>query len=140
MQISARNQLAGTVTSVDRGAVNGIVTIEGGFGRVKAGITNDAIDELGLAEGMAAVAVAKATSVMFATGAIAGLSARNQLAGKVVEVKRGAVNGHVTVELADGQTVKGSITNDAIDELGLVVGETATAVIKATDLMVGVEE
>ena len=140
MKISARNQLSGTVTSVERGAVNGIVTIEGGFGRVKSSITNDAIDDLGLEEGKKALAVAKATSVMFATGAIAGLSARNQLSGTVTSVKRGAVNGHVTIELADGQTVKGSITNDAIDELGLVVGETATAVIKATDLMVGVEE
>lgn len=139
MKISARNQLAGTVTSVERGAVNGLVTIEGDFGRVKAGITNEAIEQLGLAEGVKAVAIAKATSVMFALGKVEGISARNQLAGKVVEVKRGAVNGHVTLELADGQRIKGSITNNAIDELGLAEGMDAVAIIKASEFMVGVE-
>ena len=78
---------------------------------------------------------------MFAAGSerIAGISARNQLAGTVEAVSKGAVNGHVTLRLADGNTIKGSITNEAIDELGLVEGAAALAIVKSTDVIVGVE-
>ncbi len=141
MKISARNQLKGTITNVAEGAVNGVVTIDLGGNTVKADITMESINELGLAEGKEAFAIIKATNVMFATGTerIAGISARNQLAGKVVKVTKGAVNGHVTVELPDGNRVSGSITNAAIEDLGLTEGGDALAIIKATDVIVGVE-
>ena len=67
------------------------------------------------------------------------LSARNQLAGTVVAVKEGAVNGHVTLELADGSKVSGSVINEAIEALGLVEGAKALAIVKSTDVIVGVE-
>ena len=139
MKISARNQLKGTVANVAEGAVNGVVTIALGENTIKAGITMESIKELGLEAGKEAYAIIKATNVMFATGKIAGISARNQLAGTVVSVKEGAVNGHVTIELADGNRVSGSITNEAIESLGLAEGKEAVAVIKATDVIVGVE-
>ena len=66
------------------------------------------------------------------------LSARNQLQGKIVAVKRGATTSHVTVELAGGQKIMSSITNEAVDELGLKDGMSATVVIKASDVMIGV--
>ena len=69
---------------------------------------------------------------------IAGISARNQLAGTIAKVTKGAVNGHVTIELPDGNTVSGSITNAAIDDLGLAEGNPAVAIVKATDVIVGV--
>ncbi len=141
MKISARNILPGTVTNVAEGAVNGVVTIDLGGCQVKADITMAAIEELGLTEGVKACAVIKASNVMFAAGdqRIAGLSARNQLPGTVVAVTKGAVNGHVALELADGSKVTGSITNAAIDDLGLEPGVKALAIIKSTDVMVGVE-
>ncbi|WP_165172897.1 MULTISPECIES: molybdopterin-binding protein [unclassified Adlercreutzia] len=139
MKISARNQLKGTVSHIQEGAVNGIVTIELADRSVKADITMDAIRDLGLEVGGEAVAVIKASSVMFADAEVKGLSARNQLRGAVVEVKEGAVNGHVAIELPDGQRVKGSITNEAISDLGIEVGGEAVAVIKSTEVMVGVE-
>lgn len=98
MKISARNQLKGTVVSVAEGAVNGVVAIDlGNNGVVKADITMESIKELGLAVGKEAYAIIKATNVMFAAGSqrIAGISARNQLAGTVAKVTEGAVNGHV---------------------------------------------
>lgn len=67
------------------------------------------------------------------------LSARNQLKGKVVDVKEGAVNGIVTIELPGGQQVVSSITMDSIRNLGLKPGVEAIAVIKATSIMVAVE-
>lgn len=141
MKISARNILKGTVVAVAEGAVNGVVSIKVGDDVVKADITMEAIKSLGLAEGVEAFAIVKASSVMFAAGSekIAGISARNQIAGTVVEVTEGAVNGHVVIETASGARIKGSITNEAIEALGLAQGAPAIAVVKSTDVMVGVE-
>ena len=141
MRISARNQLKGTIVKVVEGAVNGVVVISLGDEELKADITRESIKELGLTEGKAAYAVIKATNVMFASGTerITNISARNQLAGTIVKVTEGAVNGHVSLEMADGNVVSGSITNEAIESLGLKVGDPALAVIKATDVMVGIE-
>ena len=67
------------------------------------------------------------------------MSARNQLKGKVVDVKEGAVNGIVTLELPCGQQVVSTITLDSIKSLGLKPGVEAVAIIKATSVMMGVE-
>lgn len=141
MKISARNQLKGTVSAVQAGAVNGIVSLQVGDSAIKADITMEAIKELGLAEGTEAVAIIKASNVMFAAGEapLAGISARNQLAGTVSTIKKGAVNGHVALELADGNIITGSITNASIEDLGLEVGAPAIAIVKSTDVIVGVE-
>lgn len=140
MKISARNQLTGTVCDVKKGAVNGVVTIDLGCTKIKADITCEAVDELGLAEGVTATAVIKATNVMFAAGTDRlAISARNQFPGKVVKAVKGAVNGHVTIETACGKRISGSITNEAIEELGLVEGAEAVAFVKSTDVLVAVE-
>jgi molybdopterin-binding protein len=65
------------------------------------------------------------------------LSARNQLQGKVVEVKKGATTSHVRLDIGGGVIVTASITNEAVDDLGLKAGDTACAVIKASDVMIG---
>lgn len=141
MRISARNQLKGTITKVVEGAVNGVVVISLGDEIIKADITLESIKELNLTEGKTAYAIVKATNVMFASGTdhITNISARNQLAGTITKVIKGAVNGHVSLEMADGNVVSGSITNEAIESLGLKVGDPALAIIKATDVMVGIE-
>lgn len=140
MKISARNQIKGTVKTVKEGAVNAVVTIcRGNHNPIKADITMEAVKDLGLAEGKECYAVIKATSVMFATEKLPQLSARNQIEGKVVKVDRGAVNGHVTIEDEHGVRVSGSITNEAIDDLGLAEGKDAVAIVKATDVMVAVD-
>jgi molybdopterin-binding protein len=64
------------------------------------------------------------------------LSARNQIKGKVVGVNKGQTTGHVRIDIGNGVIVTSSITNDAIDELALKVGDDAIAVIKASDVMV----
>ncbi len=140
MKISARNQIKGTVKAVKEGAVNAVVVISrGNHNGLKADITMDSVKALGLEEGKECYAVIKATNVMFATQKIEGISARNQIEGKIVKVKEGAVNGHVTIEDVDGMKICGSITNESIDALGLKEGGKAVAVIKATDVMVAVD-
>jgi molybdopterin-binding protein len=66
------------------------------------------------------------------------LSARNKLKGKIVEVKKGATTTHVKIDVG-GATVTASITNEAAEELKLASGQTAYAVIKASDVMVGID-
>ena len=65
------------------------------------------------------------------------LSARNILSGTVLEVTKGATTSHVKIDLGAGAVVTASITNEAVDELGLKQGDNAYAVIKASDVMVG---
>ncbi|CCD84369.1 Molybdenum-pterin binding protein (Mop) [Bradyrhizobium sp. ORS 285] len=65
------------------------------------------------------------------------LSARNVLPGKVISVAKGATTAHVKVELAPGLTVFSAITNEAVEELGLAVGDQVSAVIKSSDVMIG---
>ena len=65
------------------------------------------------------------------------LSARNVLAGKIVDLKRGATTSHVKIQVAGGAVVTASITNEAVDELKLAVGDPASAIIKASDVIVG---
>ena len=109
MKISARNQLKGTVSAIAEGAVNGVVSIDLGSTMVKADITMEAINDLGLKEGTDAMAIIKASNVMFAAGSerIQGISARNQIAGTIASVKKGAVNGHVAIETPRGRTHHG---------------------------------
>ena len=66
------------------------------------------------------------------------LSARNQIAGTIKTVKTGATTTHVTIEVSPTVTITSSITNEAAEELGLRPGMPAFAVIKASDVMVGV--
>jgi molybdate transport system regulatory protein len=89
MKVSARNVFNGTVASISKGAVNAAV------------VTNGAIDNLGLKEGMAAYAIIKASSVVIGTDlAKAKLSTRNQLSGSIAKMVEGPVNCEVDLELA----------------------------------------
>jgi molybdopterin-binding protein len=64
------------------------------------------------------------------------LSARNQIKGRVVAVQKGATTSHVRIDIGNGVMITSSITNEAVEELGLKQGDEATAVIKASDVMV----
>jgi molybdopterin-binding protein len=66
------------------------------------------------------------------------ISARNQIAGTIKTIKPGATTTHVTIEVSPTVTITASITNESAEEMGLKAGMAATAVIKASDVMVGV--
>jgi molybdopterin-binding protein len=67
------------------------------------------------------------------------ISARNFLEGKIKEVHKGATTAHVEIELNGGETIIASITNEAVEELGLTKGSQAFALIKSSDVMIGVK-
>ena len=140
MKISARNVLAGTVKSVTKGAVNAEITIalEGGETVVSI-ITNHSVDSLGLREGGAAYAVIKASEVMIGKNVEnAKLSARNVLAGAVTRLEPGAVNSEVEIKLAGGTAVVASITKVSAKALDLQNGDKVSAIVKASNVLVGV--
>ena len=67
------------------------------------------------------------------------ISARNQIKGTIVEVTKGATTSHVRVDIGSGQIVTSSITNEAVDELGIKAKAAVTVVIKASDVLIAVD-
>ena len=67
------------------------------------------------------------------------ISARNQIKGTVVEVKKGATTSHIRVYIGNGQIVTASITNEAVDDLGIKAKGAVTVVVKASDVMIAVD-
>ena len=141
MKISARNILSGRVERVVKGAVNAEVDLQlAGGEKIAAIITNASVDTLGLAVGIAAFAIIKASNVMVGKGLeSAKLSARNILPGTVSGVQEGAVSSEITIRLAGGTPVVASITKASVAALALKSGDSVSAIIKASNVMVGVE-
>ena len=140
MKTSARNRFAGTVHSIHDGAVNDQIELQviGGV-RIVATVTRESRDELGLHVGAKAFALVKASSIMLMTDAgDARLSARNQLAGRVTRVLPGAVNTEVILALPGGGSVAAVITNQSVQTMALVEGTPATALFKASSVIIGV--
>lgn len=140
MKISARNVFEGTITAVVDGKVNAEVEIKtSGGDSLIAIVTEGSIQSLGLAVGKPVMAFVKAPWVMVLAGeGNVKFSARNQLAGTVESVGKGAVNSDVAIKLAGGTLVHAVVTNEAVLELGLKPGVPASALIKASHVVLGV--
>lgn len=139
MKISARNILKGHVVSIAPGAINSEVDIElNNGGQIVAIITNGSVHKLKLAVGRPVVALVKASSVLVMTDASGyTLSARNVLAGKVSSVRSGPISSEVGIALPGGATIHATITHDAVEELGIKEGQEASAIFKASSVILG---
>jgi len=142
MRTSARNQFFGNVTRVLPGAVNDEVELAiAGGQKIVAIVTRESAEHLALAPGRQVFALIKSSSVIVMTaGEGVRLSARNQLVGTVARLTRGAVNAEVVIALGGGGTVAATVTNESVDALGLAEGLAATAVFKASSVILGVPE
>lgn len=140
MKTSARNQFTGTVTSVRSGAVNDEVEIKlPGGTRIVAIVTSDSTKQLGLRTNMTAIALIKASSILLATDLKdVKLSARNQLPGVVSAVTPGAVNAEVVLDIDGGGSIAAIVTQASAQSLGLAVGARATALFKASSVLLAV--
>ena len=137
--ISASNHFHGNVKEIRKGAVNGIVKLETpGGNRVSSTISMDAIEDLKLAEGKKACIFVKATEVMLANDNLK-ISARNQWKGTVKEIKEGAVNAIVKLEIEADVIISATISMEAIKNLALAVGSNAVATVKSTSVILGEE-
>jgi molybdate transport system regulatory protein len=140
MKTTARNQFAGTIAAMHAGPATAQVTLALGAGQqITAAMTRAAFDSLRCRAGQEAIALVKASEVVLVTD-FAGwrLSARNQLAGTIARVHKGAVSSLVGLVLPGGMTITASVTNDAVDALDLAVGQPATATFKAYAVMLAV--
>jgi molybdate transport system regulatory protein len=140
MKISARNILEGKVQSVTKGAVNAQVTLVlAGGEHVVSIITNSSVDSLGLEAGKTAYAIVKANEVIVGKGVEKSqISARNLLQGEVISSHDGAVSSEVEIKLTGGATVVASITKESVHALGLKQGDKVSAIVKASNVMIGV--
>ncbi|MBX3605891.1 MAG: TOBE domain-containing protein [Piscinibacter sp.] len=141
MKTTARNQFAGTVAAIESGPVSATVTIALKSGEeITATMTAAAAKRLKLRKGKEAIALIKASAIVLVTD-FAGwqLSARNQLAGTVSRIERGAVSSLVVLTLPGGPTLTASVTNEGVEALDLKVGAPATAVFKAYAVMVAAQ-
>jgi len=142
MKTTARNQFAGTISAVEIGPVSAQATMALASGQeITVTMTSAAAKKLKLKKGQSAIALIKSSAVVLVTD-FAGytLSARNQLAGTISRVEKGAVSSLIGLTLPGGALVTASVTNDALDALGLAVGQPATAVFKAYSVMLAVAE
>jgi molybdate transport system regulatory protein len=141
MKTTARNQFAGTISRVDAGPVTTevVLSLRGG-NEITAALTSSSAKYLNLKKGQEAIALIKASAVVLVSD-FAGykLSARNQLAGTISRIDKGAVSTLVGVTLPGGEIVTTTVTNDSVSALGLAVGQPATAVFKAYSVMLAVQ-
>ena len=142
MKTSARNALRGMIEDVRHGAVNSEVTLRlQGDDCLHAIITKDSAHSLGLAPGKEATAIVKASWVILAApeGCVK-VSARNRLCGTIKRVQEGSVNAEVVLELAGGNTLAAIITEGSLDDLGFKVGDQVCALIKASHIILAVDD
>lgn len=139
MKISARNVFEGTLSAITSGPVSAEVEVTTNGGDKLVGtITQSSVASLGLAVGKPVVALIKASNVMVMTdGSGVKLSARNCLAGTVSKLVQGPVSAEVIITLPGGAEIFASITREAVLELGIKQGSAASAVIKASSVIIG---
>lgn len=139
MKLSTRNQLKGTVKSIVAGSINAEVTISlPGGTEIVSVITDNAVKSLELEAGKTAYALIKASNVIIGIDA-QKLSARNILTGKISSIIEGAINDEVSIDLGSGYTVTAIITKSSVASLDLQIGKVASAIIKASSVILAVD-
>lgn len=135
VRTSARNQFAGTVAQLRAGKVGvEVVVALDAQTHIVAGVTRESARSLGLEAGSAVLALVKASSVLLAVGD-ARTSARNHLSGTVSRVVTGPISAEVTLALPAGRSVTAGITRDSLDRLALAKGSPASALFKASSVI-----
>ena len=138
MQISARNQIAGVVELISNGTINAEVYIKlkSGYTIVSV-ITNTAVNNLDLKLGDEVVAIFKSSTVLLTTEISLSISARNKFQGVINSINKGEINSEVILDIGNGDNIASVITTSSIEKLGLKKGSHASAIIKASDIIIG---
>lgn len=141
MKTSARNCFHGTITAVTEGAVSTEVALQiSDDTALTVVMTNQSARDLQLHADQTAFALIKAsTPILILENESARLSARNALQGSVLSVEPGAVNTEVILDIGGGKTLAVIITNDSAETLALAPGVACSALIKASQIILGVD-
>ncbi|MEJ2895360.1 TOBE domain-containing protein [Bordetella avium] len=139
---SARNRLLGIVTDILPGAVNDEIRLNLAGGQaLRVTITRESTRELELAPGREVIALIKASAVLIGLpGSGLRLSADNQLPGHIAQIRPGAVNDEIVIDLQGGGTLVCVITRDSQRELGLTEGSEVQALFSAASVILGVTD
>ncbi|MDX1801063.1 MAG: TOBE domain-containing protein [Marinobacter sp.] len=133
---SIRNQYRGVVESIQHGAVNAEVALRiSDRQTLIAIITEDSLERLSLNVGAQTLALVNESSVILTAEGPLATSARNQLAGTVTRIARGAVNSDITLDLGEGKSISATITNTSLEALALDEGAPACALFKASSVI-----
>ena len=140
MKTSARNQFLGRISVIKEGAVNDEVALTLPTGQViTAIVTHESTQSLGLKVSVQAFALIKSSSIILMTDDQGvRTSARNRLTGQIERIQIGAVNSDVVIALGGGLTVAAVVTNESVNSLCLKEGQTASALFKASSVILGV--
>lgn len=138
MQISARNQLSGTITKIDKGVVNAQLHVQLKSGNSLVSIiTNNAVESLGLKKGDNITAIFKATSVLLATTDEMQISVQNKFEGTIENIHIGEINAEVVLSIGELDKIVAVVTKESVDSLNMGSGNKVCALIQATDVMIG---
>ena len=133
---SARNQYRGKVVGITHGAVNSEIELRiGDTLTLTAHITNDSLKDMMLKKGSICIALIKSTWILLSKSIDLKTSARNQLTGKVVKMLKGQVNTEVILDIGDEKSICAVITNVSVAELSLKKGDDASALFKASSVI-----
>jgi len=139
MQLSIRNRFPATVEAVTSGPAMTAVSVRlDGGQRITAAITSEAAEDLGLHADQAVEILIKSTEISVALDTVGRVSIRNLLPGTITAVNHGEAMSTVKIAIAGDDMLTAAITRESADDLGLEPGTTVTAMIKSTDVAVGV--
>jgi molybdate transport system regulatory protein len=135
-QLSARNQISGTIADIQKGAAMSVVTVSAQGHTIVSAITNQAVQELGLRPNDAVIAVVKATEGIITKGDAGAMkvSARNKVSGRITHIDKGPAMAAVTLDALNWK-LTAAITRQAADDLQLTQGDQVTALFKATEVL-----
>lgn len=138
MQLSARNQIHGIVDLINEGKINSevYVKLKSGYTLISV-ITNNAVKNLNLQQGDNVTAIFKSSTVLITTDTTLQISARNKLQGVIEKINVGEVNAELIIDIGNSDKVASVITASSIKTLGLKEGLEVSAIIKASDIMIG---
>jgi molybdate transport system regulatory protein len=134
--VSARNQISGTIANIQKGAAMSVLTVSANGHTITSAITNGAVEDLGLKKNDSVVALVKATEALIAKGDMGAMkvSARNKISGRVTDIRKGPAMASVTVDAGELKLTT-AITSLAADDLQLKQGDQVTTFFKATEVM-----
>ena len=139
MQISARNQIIGTIEKISLGAVNAEIQMKLKSGKsIVSIITNSSVENLGLAINDEVVAVVKSNNVLLSTTQNdSKINEINSLKGNIEEINIDSINAEVVVNIGNEDKIVAIVTTNSIENMDLKIGASVDIIIKASDIMIG---
>ncbi len=138
MQISARNQISGTVELIEHGKINAeiFIKLKSGYTLVSV-ITNTAANNLNLKIGDEVVAIFKSSTVLITTDITLNISARNKFQGTIDSVNKDEINTELIIDIGNSDKIASVITTSSYERLKMDIGTQVSAIIKASDVIIG---